>query len=96
VSQHQTGLLAARFDSLDLPDDLITRDRDTPRSVFGGFLALRSPHADRLRSALADRGVHTDSRGEYLRFGPAPYLSDHQLTAAMDALGEIIAAGPAG
>jgi kynureninase len=93
VSQHQTGLLAERFDALDLPAELITRDRDTPRSAFGGFLALRSPHAEELRSALADRGVHTDSRGEYLRFGPAPYLSDHQLTAAMDALGEIVAAG---
>jgi kynureninase len=93
VSQHQTGLLAERFDALDLPDELITRDRATPRSAFGGFLALRSPHADRLRSALADRGVLTDSRGEYLRFGPAPYLSDHQLTAAIDALGEIVVAG---
>ncbi|HYS39467.1 MAG TPA: kynureninase [Pseudonocardiaceae bacterium] len=90
VSQHQTGLLAERFDALDLPDELITRDRDTPRSAFGGFLALRSPHADRLRSALSDRGVHTDSRGEYLRFGPAPYLSDHQLTDAMAALGETL------
>jgi kynureninase len=96
VSQHQTGLLAERFDALDLPDELITRDRDTPRSAFGGFLALRSPHADRLRSALADRGVHTDSRGEYLRFGPAPYLSDRQLTAAIDTLGEIIGAGLGG
>jgi kynureninase len=90
VSQHQTGLLAERFDALDLPDELITRDRDTPHSAFGGFLALRSPHADRLRSALSDRGVHTDSRGEYLRFGPAPYLSDHQLTDAMAALGETL------
>jgi kynureninase len=93
VSQHQTGLLAERFDALDLPDELITRDRATPRSAFGGFLSLRSRHADRLRSALADRGVLTDSRGEYLRFGPAPYLSDHQLTAAIDALGEIVVAG---
>jgi kynureninase len=90
VSQHQTGLLAERFDALDAPDELITRDRDTPRSAFGGFLALRSPHADRLRSALSHRGVRTDSRGEYLRFGPAPYLSDHQLTDAMDALGETL------
>jgi kynureninase len=93
VSQHQTGLLAERFDALDLPDELITRDRATPRSAFGGFLSLRSPHADWLRSALADRGVLTDSRGEYLRFGPAPDLSDHQLTAAIDALGEIVVAG---
>ncbi|HEX9338109.1 MAG TPA: kynureninase [Pseudonocardiaceae bacterium] len=93
VSQHQTGLLAERFDAIDAPAELVTRDRDTPRSAFAGFLALRSPYADRLRAALADRGVLTDSRGEYLRFGPAPYLSDGQLSDAMAALGEIIAAG---
>ena len=93
VSQHQTGLLAERFDAIDAPDELVTRDRDTPRSAFAGFLSLRSPHADTLRTALADRGVATDSRGEYLRFGPAPYLSDRQLIDAMAALGEIIAAG---
>lgn len=93
VSQHQTGLLAECFDAIDAPDELVTRDRDTPRSAFAGFLSLRSPHADRLRAALADRGVRTDSRGEYLRFGPAPYLSDRQLIDAMAALGEIISAG---
>jgi len=93
VSQHQTRLLAERFDAIDAPDELITRDRDTPRSAVAGFLSLRSPHADTLRAALADRGVATDSRGEYLRFGPAPYLSDRQLIDAMAALAEIIAAG---
>jgi kynureninase len=92
VSQHQTGLLAACFDALDLPDHVVTRNRDTPRSAFGGFLALRSPHADVLRAGLADRGVRTDSRGEYLRFGPAPYQSDRQLADAMTALGEVVAA----
>ncbi|HEX4704496.1 MAG TPA: kynureninase [Pseudonocardiaceae bacterium] len=94
VSQHQTALLGELFDALDAPDDVITRDRDTPRSGFGGFLALRSPHADRLRAGLADRGVLTDSRGEYLRLGPAPYLSDRQLADAVAALGEILATGP--
>jgi kynureninase len=89
VSQHQTGLLARRFDELDLPEDLVTRDRRAPRSAFGGFLALRSARADALRSGLADRGVHTDSRGEFLRFGPAPYLSDRQVDDAMTALGEV-------
>jgi kynureninase len=90
ISQHQTGLLAAGFDALDLPDDVVTRDRVTPRAAFGGFLALRSPHAETLQRALADRGVRTDSRGEYLRFGPAPYLSDRQLADAMTALGEAV------
>jgi kynureninase len=91
VSQHQTGLLAGYFDALDLPDHVVTRDRITPHTAFGGFLALRSPHADALRAGLADRGVRTDSRGDYLRFGPAPYLSDRQLADAMTALGEVVA-----
>ncbi|HEX4725004.1 MAG TPA: kynureninase, partial [Pseudonocardiaceae bacterium] len=52
VSQHQTGLLAECFDAIDAPDELVTRDRDTPRSEFAGFLSLRSPHADALRAAL--------------------------------------------
>ncbi|MEN3539918.1 kynureninase [Microbispora sp. ZYX-F-249] len=87
VSLRQVGLLAERFDALDAPEDLISRDRRGAPEDFGGFLALRSPYAARLREGLAARGVLTDSRGEYLRLGPAPYLSDAQLTAAVDALG---------
>ncbi|HEV2780437.1 MAG TPA: kynureninase [Actinophytocola sp.] len=90
ISQHQTGLLADAFDALNAPDDLITRDRTTPRTAFAGFLALRSPHAGRLRQALAHRGVSTDSRGDHLRLGPAPYLSDDQLEAAIATLGETL------
>lgn len=90
VSLHQNGLLASRFDALDLPADVITRDRSAPREAFGGFLALTSPRAGELRNALAERGVLTDSRGDKLRFGPAPYLSDAQLEAAVATLGELL------
>ncbi|NUO97728.1 MAG: kynureninase [Nonomuraea sp.] len=83
VSLRQTGLLADRFDAIDAPGHVITRDRDAPPGAFGGFLALRSPHAGRLRAGLAARGVRADSRGEYLRLGPAPYLSDAQLDRAV-------------
>ncbi|QWF78288.1 kynureninase [Amycolatopsis sp. CA-230715] len=89
ISLHQNGFLAARFDALGLPDDLLTRDRETPREEFAGFLSLRSRHAGLLQRALAERGVHTDSRGEHLRFGPAPYLSDEQLDEAMAHLGAV-------
>ena len=82
----QTTLLSDRFDALGLPDELVTRDRDTPRSDFGGFLALRSPHAAELQQGLTQRGVQTDSRGRYLRLGPAPYLTDEQLEAAIEQL----------
>ena len=90
ISLRQTGLLAETFDALDAPDELITRDRTAPRTAFGGFLALRSPRAGKFQRELAERGVATDSRGEYLRFGPAPYLSDAQLTESIAILGEII------
>ena len=85
--RHQVSLLARTFDALDLPDALITRDRSVPLERFGGFLALRSRHAERLQRELAAAGVMTDSRGETLRLGPAPYLSDAQLESAVDQLG---------
>lgn len=90
VSQHQIGVLAAEFDALDLDPAVISRDRDAPMSEIGGFLALRSPAATALTTRLRARGVWTDARGEVLRFGPAPYLSDRQLRDAMAALGEVV------
>ena len=88
--RHQRRVLVAAFDALDLPDEVVTRDRTTPAEGFAGFLALRSPWAGRLRDLLRDRGVMTDSRGEVLRLGPAPYLSDAQLEAAIGVLGDAV------
>ena len=90
VSLHQNGLLAAAFDGLDLPPEVVTRDRSAPREAFGGFLALTAPDAGGIRKKLAERGVLTDSRGDKLRFGPAPYLSDTQLETAIATLGEVL------
>ena len=87
----QTTLLADDFDALGIPDDVATRDRSRPRGAFGGFLTIHTPQAARWQEKLAAIGVATDSRGNHLRFGPAPYLRDDQLHAAMAALGEVIA-----
>ena len=95
VSQHQVGLLAREFDALDLEPAAIVRDRSVPLTVIGGFLALRSPRAGALCAALRTRGVLTDHRGDLLRLGPAPYLSDEQLRAAISALGEAVRGGAA-
>ena len=83
---HQVALLARAFDVLDLPDALITRERSVPLDRYGGFLALRSSHADVLQRELARAGVLTDSRGHTLRLGPAPYLTDAQLEMAIERL----------
>lgn len=93
VSQHQIGVLAAEFDALDLDPAFISRDREAPPGEIGGFLALRSPAATSLTSKLRARGVWTDARGEVLRFGPAPYLSDQQLRDAVGILGAVVREG---
>ena len=90
VSQHQIGRLAAGFDALDADPRVISRDRETPLQEIGGFLVLRSPRAPAICRSLAARGVRADSRGETLRMGPAPYLSDRQLDDAIGILGEVV------
>jgi len=87
--RHQVALLAAEVDALDLPEAVLTRDRATALDSIAGFLALESPHAEALRHALADACVASDSRGRYLRLGPAPYLSDDQLREAVARLGSV-------
>jgi kynureninase len=90
--RRQVELLAAAFDALGLPDALVTRDRATPLERFGGFLALRSPRAAELQRVLAERGVLTDTRADWLRLGPAPYLADAQIEEAVGVLGSVAAA----
>ena len=89
VSQHQIEVLESAFDALDLDPKVISRDRETPRSARGGFLALYSPHAEELSEKLQARGVSTDVRVPLLRLGPAPYLSDAQLKEAVAILGAV-------
>ncbi|MEO5511476.1 MAG: aminotransferase class V-fold PLP-dependent enzyme [Longimicrobiales bacterium] len=92
VSQHQVGRLMAAFDGLGLDPEVIDRDRHVRLEDLGGFLALRSPLAGELNRLLKARDVFTDYRGDIIRFGPAPYLSDAQLDGAIAALGEAVGA----
>jgi kynureninase len=90
LSRHQVRRLAEGFDGLDLDPGSITRDRSVPLERIGGFLSLESPRAGELSARLAARGVLTDHRGDLLRLGPAPYLSEAQLEAAIATLGEVV------
>ena len=85
ISRHQVGLLKSGFESLDL-DPAFARVEPMPDDRRGGFLAIRCAQADTLCRTLRDRGVHADYRGDVLRLGPAPYLSDAQLRDAIQAL----------
>ncbi len=90
ISQHQVGLLARRFDELDADPAIVRRDRSTDLSNVGGFLVLHTSHAAEFVRELRERSVFTDHRGDALRLGPAPYLSDAQLEAGIDAIGDIV------
>lgn len=93
VSQHQVGLLRSEIDALDLPEELLSR-RDVPLPQLAGFLALHVPRAPELARELARRGVLCDARGEVLRLGPAPYLSDDQLRRSVAILADAVRALP--
>ncbi len=94
VSQHQIELLARSFDDLDADPQIITRDRSVDLDAIGGFLALRSTNAEEISRLLRKRGVATDYRGDALRLGPAPYLSDRQLSDAVEVLREVLQTVP--
>jgi len=89
ISQRQVGLLAQSFDALSLDPTSIERPT-VPLESLGGFLSLHSTRAGEMCERLKARGVSADHRGEWLRLGPAPYLSDRQLTDAIGILGEIV------
>ena len=72
LNQHQIGKLASAID-VDLP---------VPLRSIGGFLALSASHATRLQRELWQQNIRTDYRGDTLRLGPAPYMTDEQIETA--------------
>ena len=90
-SQQQVGLLRDAFDALALDSRLISR-ADVPLEQIAGFLSLKTRDAQGMQQALMARGILTDQRDGYLRLGPAPYMTDRQLTDAIETLGEVVTA----
>lgn len=90
ISQHQIGLLVAGFEALDVDSRIIRLRHAAPAASRAGFLALQSPHAERIRAGLKERGVSCDYRGDILRLGPAPYLSDRQIEQALGIFAEVL------
>jgi kynureninase len=92
VSRHQVGLLVDGISALGI-DPALARVEPMPPERRAGFVAIRSPRAGALQRAMRARGVTTDFRGDIVRVGPAPYLSDGQLDEAVAHLGEAARAG---
>ncbi|MCB9610289.1 MAG: aminotransferase class V-fold PLP-dependent enzyme [Polyangiaceae bacterium] len=82
LSLHQTGHLIAGLRASGFGDRILTPREDAAR---GGFVALRTPQASAVTRALRELGVYVDSRGDVLRFGPAPYLLESELERGVEA-----------
>lgn len=56
-------------------------DVATPRAPEGraGFVAVRVAHAAAVVDSLRAEGVFVDARGDLVRLGPAPYLTDDEI-----------------
>ena len=74
LNQHQIALLAG----------------GSPNESLGGFLAVVVPRAAKVQAALRKKSIWTDYRGETLRLGPAPYLTDAQLSEAAAAVNALL------
>jgi selenocysteine lyase/cysteine desulfurase len=90
ISGHQVSLLANEFDKIDADPKIIYRNKKTAIKNIGGFLVLYSSFAGEISLQLKKEGVWTDYRGNSLRLGPAPYLSDNQLKESITILMHII------
>ncbi|MEZ4373518.1 MAG: aminotransferase class V-fold PLP-dependent enzyme [Polyangiaceae bacterium] len=88
LSLHQTNVLMNGLREAGFGAALLT-PADAERR--GGFVALRTPHAGAATRALRERGIFVDSRGDVLRFGPAPYLFDSELEHGVSAYAELAA-----
>ncbi|HEY6360680.1 MAG TPA: hypothetical protein VIX63_06225 [Vicinamibacterales bacterium] len=91
ISRQQVGLLERGIAALDI-DPSRARIEPVPEDRRAGFLAIRMPEPARAVRALRERDVFVDARGDILRAGPAPYLTDEQLRSAVAALGEVLRA----
>lgn len=89
TSVRQVARLAIAVERLDL-DPGAARVAVAAPEARAGFLAIDTPRAGDLVAALRARGVWADSRGRYLRLGPAAYVTDAQLDEAVGHLGEIL------
>ena len=89
ISRAQVAALERHVLALDL-DPAIARVEVVPPDRRAGFLAVHVADAAAAVAALREREVYVDARGDVMRVGPAPYLSDEQLRDGVAVLDEVL------
>jgi kynureninase len=88
ISQRQIGRIVQALHRIDLGKYGAQLSFDVELEQRAGFVGIDCKAAVGLVSALRKRDVWVDARGTTLRFGPAPYLSDAQIDAAIEVFAE--------
>lgn len=86
----QVRYLRHLFDENNFEGSGIEHANKRPLEETGGFMALRSPHARKIRAQLLEKNVFTDARNDIIRFGPAPYTTSEQCEQVISELFDTI------
>ena len=81
ISAAQTARIIDRLDARGLGAQIASAREPSRR---GGFVSVRTSNAEEHTRALRKKGVFVDSRGELLRLGPAPYLTNEEIDRGVD------------
>ncbi|QDO85033.1 kynureninase [Shewanella psychropiezotolerans] len=88
ISQQQITQLWQGIEAMGLSNDSLALPSHTMANN-AGFLSLTTAKASDWVSQLAERGILCDSRGNQLRFGPAPYVTKAQLEQALNVVEDL-------
>ena len=88
ISQQQITQLWQGIEAMGLSNDCLALPSHTMANN-AGFLSLTTAKASDWVSQLAERGILCDSRGNQLRFGPAPYVTKAQLEQALNVVEDL-------
>ncbi len=83
LAESYTRQTARILDSLAAAGWEPATPRDT--SLRGGFVAVPVPNAAEVVEGLRSDGVWVDARGDLVRLGPAPYLTDPEIDRGVEA-----------
>jgi kynureninase len=95
IHAHARALMTRFLDGVErlgIPD-LARRSLITPfgpDAAHGNFLTFATPRAAALEAALAARGIHTDHRGDRLRFGFGLALDAADVDRALERMGTVV------
>lgn len=87
ISTKQTRRIISVFEASGEVHRIASSTDDARR---GGFVAVRARHPSEVVQRLSKRGVWVDARGDVVRLGPAPYLTDDEIDRGSQLVVDVI------